>query len=188
MVAELLTVGAPDEITDYSFVHIQDGRNSPSPARVFLASARFTGGSCFRGGCGPAEGGYLGLSEIARRVGMSLCVVGASFCQSFSSAASAISGTLSLRRVLTAVQFGDMRPGMGSFGRLAANVMGAYLGCSSGDGLMIGRSRRVLASEGTKKLLLFSHKTRAGTQKARRLRLLLSRRSFAVLAWMCTCN
>ena len=58
---------------------------------------------------------------------MSLCVVGASFCHSFSSTASAISGTLSLRRVLTAIQFGDMRPGMGSSGRLAANVMGAYL-------------------------------------------------------------
>ena len=32
-----------------------------------------------------------------------------------------------------AVQFGDMRPGMGSCGRLATNVMKAYLGCSSGD-------------------------------------------------------
>ena len=39
----------------------------------------------------------------------------------------------SLRRVLTAVQLGDMRPGMGSCGRQAANVMGACLGCSSGD-------------------------------------------------------
>ena len=42
----------------------------------------------------------------------------------FSSTASAISGTLSLRSVLTAIQFGDMRPGTGSCGRLAANVMG----------------------------------------------------------------
>ena len=47
---------------------------------------------------------------------------------SLSSTASAISEMLSLRRVLTVVQFGDMRPG-----RLAANVMGDYLGCSSGD-------------------------------------------------------
>ena len=79
------------------------------------------------GGCGPAEGDYLGLSEIAQRGGMSLCVVGASFCHSFSSTASAISGMLSLRRVLRAVQLGDMRPGMGRCGRLAANVMGALL-------------------------------------------------------------
>ena len=113
--------------------HTQDGRNSAAPARVFLASACSTGGSCFRGGCGPAEGGYLGLWEIAQRVGMSLCVIGASFCNSFSSTASAISGMLSLRRILTAVQFGDMRPRMGSCGRLAANVIGACLGCSSGD-------------------------------------------------------
>ena len=27
-------------------------RNSPSPSRVFLASARSTAGSCFKGGCG----------------------------------------------------------------------------------------------------------------------------------------
>ena len=36
---------------------------------VFLASARSAESSCFRGGCGPAEGGYLGLSEIASESG-----------------------------------------------------------------------------------------------------------------------
>ena len=73
------------------------------------------------------------MSGTAQRVGMSVCVVSASFCHSFSSTSKAIPGMLSLRRVLTAVQFGNMRPGMGSCGRLAANVMGAHLGCSSGD-------------------------------------------------------
>ena len=130
VVSELLKVGAPDEMSPLFTFNIRD---SSSPAGVFLASVHSTGGSCFRGGCGPAEGSYLGLSEIAQKVGMSLCVVGASFCHSFSSTANAISGMLSLRRVLTAVQFGNMRPGMGSCGRLAANVMGAYLGCCSGD-------------------------------------------------------
>ena len=124
---------------------------------------------------------------------MSLCVVGASFCHSFSSTASAISGMLSLRRVLTAVEFGDMRPWMGSCRRLAANVTGACLfwRCR----LMIGSlSHRVMAGlgspvrsrKGKKRLLLCAHKTRAGTQKA--FKLLLSRRSFAVLAWMRICN
>ena len=39
-------IGAPDQMCP--FAHIHAGRNSPSPARVFLASARSTGSSCFR--------------------------------------------------------------------------------------------------------------------------------------------
>ena len=87
---------------------------------------------------------------------------------------------------------GDMQPGMGSCGRLAANVMGAYLGVLFWRcGLMIGSaSRRVLTGLGSpvrsreeKKLLLGAE---ACAQKACRFRLLFSKRSFAVLAWMCT--
>ena len=77
----------------------------------------------------------MALSETAQRVGMSLRVVGASFCHSFSS-------THVLRRVLTAVQFGDVRPGMGICRSLAANVRRC--------GLMIGScSRRALAGLGS---------------------------------------
>ena len=107
--------------------------DTPSPALAFLASARSIGGSCFRGGSGPIEGGYLGLSDVAQRVGISLSVVGALFCHSFSSTTSAISEIFSLRRILMAVQFGDMRSGMGSCSRLATNIMETYLRCSSGD-------------------------------------------------------
>ena len=133
MVSELLKVGAPAEINPLFTFKTVGIPHHPRVSSVFLASTRSTGGSCCRGGCGPEEGGYVEMSEIAQRVGMSLCVVASSFCHSFSSTASAISGMLSLQRALTVVQFGDMRPGMGSCGRLAANVMGAYLGCSSGD-------------------------------------------------------
>ena len=81
------------------------------------------------GGCGPAEGGYLGLSEIAQRVGMSLCVVGASSCHSFSSTASAISTMLSLRRVLLAT----CDPGWGAAADWQQMSWGLIWGCSSGD-------------------------------------------------------
>ena len=50
VLSELLKVGAPAEISP--LFCIQDGRRSVG---VFLASARSTGGSCFRGGCGPRE-------------------------------------------------------------------------------------------------------------------------------------
>ena len=63
VVSELLKVGAPAETSPLS------GRHSSSPAGVFLASARSTGGSCFRGGCGPEEGGYFEMSDIDQRVG-----------------------------------------------------------------------------------------------------------------------
>ena len=123
---------------------------------------------------------------------MSLCVAGASFCHCFSSTASAISGTLFLRRVLTAVQFGDMRPGMVSCSRLAASVMGliwgALLAMRPNDRELVPPSAGLSVLGREKKLLPCAHKTRAGAQKARRFRFLLSRRSFAVLAWMCTCN
>ena len=77
-------------------------------------------------------------------------VVGSLFCHSFSSPANAISGTLPLRRVLTAVQFGDMRPGLGSSGSLAGNSHGDWFGVLFWRcGLTIGSClRRVLAGLG----------------------------------------
>ena len=72
-----------------------------------------------------------------------------------------------------AVQFGDMRPRMGSGGRLAGNSHGDSFGVLFWRrGLTIGSCfRRVLAGLGSpvrswkeKKLLLCAHKRRAGTK------------------------
>ena len=134
------------------------------------------------------------MSGSAQRVVMSLCVVGASFCHSFSSNASAIPGMHSLRGVLTAVQ----RQHATRDGELRQTGSKCHGGLSGVlFWLMIGSlSRRVLAGLGSPvrsrkektQLLLCAHKTRADTQKACRFRPMLSRRSFAVLAWMCICN
>ena len=92
--SEFLKVGAPAEISPlFTFKTV----GMPHHPRVSSWPLRSTGGSRFRGGCGPEEGGYFEMSEIAQRVGMSLCVVGASFCHSLSFAVSAISGMLSVR-------------------------------------------------------------------------------------------
>ena len=100
-VSGLLTVGAPDEISPlFAFKTV-------GIPRSFFWTVR----NCSESG-----------NVIVRR----RCIIILSFF--FSSTASAISGMLSLRRVLTAVQFGDMRPGMGSCDRLAANVMGFIWG------------------------------------------------------------
>ena len=74
VVLELLMVGAPDEISPlftFETVGIPHHPHVSSWPLLGLC-ALYTGGSCFRGGCGPADGWYLGLSEIAQRVGMSL--------------------------------------------------------------------------------------------------------------------
>ena len=68
VVSELLTVGAPDEISPlFTFKTV----GMPHHPHVSCWPLH----SCFRGGCGPAEGGYLGLRGIVQRVGMSLCVL-----------------------------------------------------------------------------------------------------------------
>ena len=42
-------------------------------------------------------------------------------------------GIFSLRRILMTVHFGDRRPGVGSYGRLAENIIETYLRRYSGD-------------------------------------------------------
>ena len=65
VVSELLTFGAAGEI---SLLFTFKTVGIPHHPRVSSWPPR-------RGGCGPAEGGYLGLSEIAQRVGCRRCII-----------------------------------------------------------------------------------------------------------------
>ena len=85
--------------------------------------------------------------------------------------ASTISGMFPLRRILMAVQFGEMRSRMGSGGRLVGNSHGNWFGTLFWRcGLIIGNYfRRVLIdlissarSRQEKKKIIWIHKTRAG--------------------------
>ena len=94
--------------------------------------------------------------------------------------------------------FGDMRPGMGSCADWQQMswglIWGAFLAMQTNDRELVpvppsaGRLRSACPFSEKKKLLLCAHKTRADTHKACRFRLLLPRRSFVVLAWMCICK
>ena len=67
VVSELLKVGAPAELSPlFTFKSVV----VPHHSRVsFCSSARSTGGSCFRGGCGPEGRGFFEMSDIDQRVG-----------------------------------------------------------------------------------------------------------------------
>ena len=101
----------------------------------------------------------------------------------------------SLRRILTAVQFGGMRPGMGSCGRLAINSMAAYLGDSSGDarpndGYFAPPSADQFGKSifGRSKFLLCLHKTVRRHPKGVQIQNPALETVLALLAWIFTCR
>ena len=135
--SELLKVGAADEISPlFTFKTI----GIPHQPRVSSWPLHALLGACALGVAVAQLKESIWDCRKLLRVGERHCVLSVHNSVIFSTDASAISGVLSLRRVLTAVQFGDMRPGMWSCGKLAAKcqmswglIWGAFLAMQTND-------------------------------------------------------